>query len=108
MAKLDESTLEAVNNANFKAMAESTTVSLNLATQNAVQHQAAMNQIREVALQRFVTESNEVGSTEALALVKANTGNDLAGIMSQLGAAIASIQQSMKGAQSTPPETAKP
>jgi len=49
----------------------------------------------------------EIDPMEALAWVKGSTGNDIASTLSTLGATVAQLQQIMKGAQTTPPETGK-
>ena len=108
MAKLDESTLESVSNANYKTIGESGAFYQAQAMANHVASQNRLGILAESALGSVVKNMNEVDPAQALSLVKANTGNDLSAQLAQLGAAVAAIQQQMKGAQSTPPETAKP
>ncbi len=95
------------NPAFYNGLAANTAV---LALQNLVAHQNRVNVIAEAALSNAVSQINSAQTTpeEAVALVKATSGNDLAQQISALAAAIASIQQQMKGANTTPPETGTP
>lgn len=77
----------------------------NLAMGNAVTHQQAMNQIALAATGSIVKAMNEVDPLEAISVLKATTGNDLAAVLAALVAAINANQQGGKGAQTTPPVT---
>jgi len=78
---LDESILAAVANANFKANAE-------LATQNVLTHTNRLQILAEKALAKSLESMDTTQSTEIDA-----------------GALVAQLQQLMKGAQTTLPET---
>lgn len=117
---LEPNVVDAVTNNNFKSLGEGASFYANLAMKQAVDAEAyrtAAAQRREAAadaahaaqLQKFV----EVGVQEAVAENKVATGVDvtsqghlLANTMSQLAATLGQIQQLIKTAQSTPPETA--
>lgn len=100
-----EQTLDTINNANLKTVAEAGSHSMALAMENAVAHQGAMFQIRELALGRLAKVMTEIDPAEAVSLLKATSGNEPASQISALLAALASGQQQVKAAQSTPPPT---
>jgi len=81
--------------------------SLGLAMQNAVTNQQSLNAINQAATTVAVNKLLNMDAAEALAVVKANTGNDLASQMQALLAALNGGQQGVKSAQTTPPETGK-
>lgn len=96
---LDAGILDSVTNANFKAMAE-------MQVTNALQHQNRLNMIAESSVGQILNKMNGLDPAEAASIggvVRSDLGKEIAA----LGASIASIQQSMKGAQSTPPESAQ-
>lgn len=93
MAKLDESTLEAVNNANYKAVGESSALLQNLANANAISHQKRMDALTEVSFSESVRR-----------MQSANDELAEKGVSGSLAAAVAQIL--LKGAQTTPPVTA--
>ena len=97
MAELDEGILAGVVNSNFKTMAEMQVV-------NALGHQNRMNAIFEASIGQIVNKMNTLDPTEA-ASVAGVVSSDMAEKMGELGAAVAGIQQLMKGANTTPPET---
>lgn len=78
---LDDSILQAVANANFKSMAE-------LGVQNALGHQQRLQILAEKALAKSLESMDTTQATEIDA-----------------GALVAQLQQLMKGAQTTLPET---
>lgn len=94
---LDSGIVDSVTNANFKAMAE-------MQVTNALQHQNRMNAIFESSIGQIVNKMNLLDPTEA-ASVATVTEAGLAEAISQLGGAVAGIQQMLKGAQTTLPET---
>ena len=94
---LDAGIVDSVTNANFKAMAE-------MQVTNALQHQNRMNAIFESSIGQIVNKMNVLDPTEA-ASVATVTEAGLAEAISQLGGAVAGIQQMLKGAQTTLPET---
>ena len=78
---LNEDILQAVANANFKSNAE-------LATQNLLAHTNRLQILAEKALAKSLESMDTVQSTEMDA-----------------GALVAQLQQILKGAQTTPPQT---
>ena len=94
---LDTGIVDSVTNANFKAMAE-------MQVTNALQHQNRMNAIFESSIGQIVNKMNVLDPTEA-ASVATVTEAGLAEAISQLGGAVAGIQQMLKGANTTLPET---
>lgn len=104
---LDEGVKDAVTNSNFKNVAEAPAFYSGIAMGNAVAHQKFIDSVREAALGNIVKNLSEVDPIQAASALKVQSGNDLAQQLGQLGNLIAQLQQSMKGAQSTPPETGK-
>lgn len=94
---LDPGVVDAVTNSNFKTLAEQVAV-------NAAAHQNRLNLIAESSIGQIVNRMNALDPTEA-ASVSTVVRSDLAKAISDLGAAVAGIQQMMKGAQTTRPET---
>jgi hypothetical protein len=107
MASLDQSTLEAVNNTNYKVLGEAPAYLMGQAFSDSVDHRRRVNALAEAYLGQALKAMVEVDPSEAISQVKQLTGNDLAAQVSQLAAAVASIQQYVKAAQSTPRETGK-
>jgi len=97
MATIDESTFAAVNNANYKTVAE-------MGILNALAHQNRVNVIAESALGTMVERMNTLDVAEA-AGVSGVVSSDLAEIIGNLSGAVANAQQLMKGAGNTPPVT---
>lgn len=96
---LDPGILDSVTNSNFKTLAEQ------VAT-NAAAHQQRLQLLAESSLGRILKNLNETDVEEAQAIRTVST-SDLAGKISELSAAVASIQQMIKGAQTTLPETGR-
>jgi hypothetical protein len=94
---LDPGIIDSVTNANFKAMAE-------MQVTNALQHQNRMNAIFESSIGQIVNKMNMLDPTEAASVAKVNESG-LAQALADLGAAVGGIQQLLKGAQTTLPET---
>jgi len=94
---IDAGMMDSVTNANFKILAEA-------ATQNMVSHQNRLNMLAESSLAQMLNKLNGLDPTEAAAVTKVSESG-LAEQLASMGAAIASIQMSLKGAQSTLPET---
>lgn len=110
MATIDDSTLQAVANSNYKAVGEVAAVQLGqlLVIQTEAFRDAQISRKRldimaEASLAQQVKNLNELDPVEAMSEVKAFTGNDVASQISALGAAISGIQQLVKTAQTTPP-----
>lgn len=98
MAALDQTIVEAVGNSNFKAMAE-------MQLTNALAHQNRVNILAESSLGTILERMNTLDPTESAGVANVMSA-DLAQKIGELSGAVASAQQLMKGAQSTPPETA--
>lgn len=98
MASLDPGVVESVINSNFKTIAEQ------VAT-NTAAHQNRLNLIAESSIGQIVNKMNSLDPVEA-ASVSTVVRSDLAPAIAALGAAVASIQQYVKAAQTTPPPTA--
>ena len=94
---LNASIVDAVANSNFKAMAE-------MQLTNALAHQNRVNVLAESSLGTILERMNTLDPTEA-AGVAGVVNADLAETIGQLSSAVASAQQLMKGAQTTPPVT---
>lgn len=98
--------VESVANANLKNVAEAPAFYSGIAMGNAVSHQQAMQQITLAATGAIVKQLTEVDPAEAVAVLKATSGNEVAATLAQLLAALGSGQQATKAAQTTPPPTA--
>lgn len=94
---LDENIVQAVSNANFKAMAE-------LAVQNTLAHQNRLQILAEKSLSKSLEAMDTISVEEGLGISAAQRG-DLSKTIADLSAAVASIQQMIKGAQTTAPVT---
>jgi hypothetical protein len=109
---LDPSTLEAVNNANFKTFGEvgiqiqnQALMLMNQAYQNSIAHQKNVDALSEVALARAMKSITAVDAVQAMSDLKLLTGNDVSSQLGDLAAVVASIQQYSKTATTTPPVT---
>ncbi|HYP26388.1 MAG TPA: R body protein [Blastocatellia bacterium] len=67
---------------------------VNLAQQNAVSHQQAMNQLQITVTAKVVNLIANLSPLEAAAAVKVDTGNDVAEMIAELKAALASFSPS--------------
>lgn len=103
---VNETVVDAVAINNVKTLGEAASHSMALAMENAVSHQNRMNIIAESAVGNIVKNLTEVDPAQAVAILKATSGNEVAATIAQLAAALASNQQSVKAAQTTPPPTA--
>lgn len=100
----DQGIIDSVSNANTKTFGDGPAFYAQLAMGDAVAHQRRINAISETLLGAMGKRLVEVDVQEAAAESKLNA-SDLSTVVSQLGAAIASIQQLTKSAQTTPPVT---
>jgi len=100
-----DQTIDTLNNVNLKTVGEQAAFSTGLSMENAVSHQQAMNQIRELSMGNLAKKMTELDVMESLAVVKATSGNDVANQISALMAALAAGQSATKAAQTTPPVT---
>lgn len=94
---LDESILASVANANFKSMAE-------FSVQNLLSHQARLQILAEKALSKSLESMDTTDVPEGLGIAAAQRG-DLSKVLADLGGTVASLQQMVKTAQTTPPVT---
>lgn len=108
MAELDPGILAGVANANFKTIAEAAAVGLaqaqGIAAQNLASHQQRLNLLAESSLAQSLNRMNALDPEEAASISKVEK-SDIAKVLSELGSQIAGIQQMMKGAQTTLPQT---
>lgn len=96
---------ESVAAANLKVLGDAPAFYAGLALGNATAHQQAMQSIQQASVGNIVKRLSEVDPMEAISVLKATSGNDLAQQMAALLAALASNQQSVKAAGNTPPVT---
>ena len=94
---LDEGVLDSVSNSNFKTLGEQVAV-------NAAAHHNRLSILAESSLGQILNTLNAIDPTEAVS-IGGVVNSDLAKAISDLGGAVAGIQQMMKGAQTTPPVT---
>ena len=94
---IDEGMMDSVTNANFKIVAEA-------ATQNMVSHQNRLNMLAESSLAQMLNKLNGLDAAEAAA-IKTVDESGLAKGLADMGMAISSIQSTLKGAQTTLPQT---
>lgn len=90
---------------NLKATAGQPANLANLAYMNAVHQQAMGVELSHAVMARCIDRVLDTRIDDAVAGQKLASGNDLGQQLAQLGSVIAQIQQSMKGAQTTPPPT---
>jgi len=89
---IDQGVLDSVTNANFKTLAEQV-------SSNAASHQNRLQLIAESSLGQNLNRMNALDPEEAASISMVN------GKIGDLGAQIAAVQQLIKGAQTTLPET---
>ena len=110
MAEVDPGVLSAVINEEVKVVASSPTIALarimSMLADDAMSHQRVINGIRETAFAETVLQRSGLDVSEASAAKKVSE-SDLARTVAELASVVASIQQTMKGAQTTRPETGK-
>jgi ABC-type transporter Mla subunit MlaD len=94
---LSETIVDAVGNSNFKVMSE-------MQLTNTLNHQNRVNVIAEASLGTILERMNTLDPVEAGGVASV-LSSDLAEKIGQLSAAVASAQQLMKGANTTPQET---
>lgn len=110
----DQGLIDSVASENIKVGAGGPAYWLNTIMGAHAAHMAALQNAQLQSVQSFNAAMGRLNQTvveedptDAVSKQKILTGNDLGGTLAQLGAVIAQLQQVMKGAQSTPPETAK-
>lgn len=115
---VNETIVDTISIENLKSVAGQGAILANLATanavsnqqiaqQNATSHQQAMNALLLATVGALTNMMTSNDPTQAMSDVKI-LQSSLDQKIAELGASIASIQQLVKGAQSTPPETAIP
>ena len=73
---------------------------------NATAHQQSMQQVQLAATGAIVKKLTEIDVAEAVSILKASSGNEVASNLAQLLSALGAGQQATKSAQTTPPVTA--
>ena len=101
----NETIVDTLSISNLKTIAEAGAHSVALAFENAVSHQQAMNQIQLAAVGAIVKGMTEIDPAQAVSILKATSGNEVAATIAQLAAALGGSQQAVKAAQTTPPVT---
>ena len=94
---LDQGVVDSVTNANFKTLAE-------MQVSNLLGHQNRLQLIAESSVGQILNKMNGLDPTEAASIEKVDNSG-LARNIDQLGSAVAGLQQMLKGAQTTLPET---
>ncbi len=97
--------VESVANTNLKNVGEAPAFYSGLAMGNAVAHQQGLQLVQQAAIGSIVKKLTEIDAAEAVSVLKATSGNEVATTMTQLLAALNSGQQGVKSAQTTPPVT---
>ena len=105
MAGASENVMQGVVDANFKNIAEAGAFYAAMMTANSVAHQKAMDSITQLTFLSGARKYTEADIQEATAEKKLAEAGDIANKIAELGAAIAALQQIVKGAQTTPPVT---
>jgi hypothetical protein len=100
-----EGAAETVEFANVKTVGEMLSFAAGTAALNLTKHQANCDQITQMYLGNLANKMTSVDPTEAISNLKQLSGNDVAQQIAALSAAVASMQGSLKGAQTTPPVT---
>lgn len=102
---IDQGVLDSVVNSNMKTVGEAAAFYQAQAMGNHIQSQNRIQVLAETALAKSVEMLQNIDMSEAAATNKVATGNDIAGQMMALLAAVANGQQVTKTAQTTPPVT---
>lgn len=102
---IDQGVLDSVAGSNFKTLADGPAFFMNQLIADSLTNQRNVNSIREASLSASLHKFASYDIQEGMAVNKMSTGNDVAQQMAALGNIVASLQQSMKGAQTTIPET---
>jgi len=101
----DQGIVDSVANANIKNLGDGPAFYAGLAMSNSVSHQNRLQILAESALGQITKKATEVDITEAISILKATSGNEVASTLANLAAALSSSQQGVKAAQTTPPVT---
>jgi len=107
---LDPGIIDSVSNSNFKTVAEAAAVGLAqaqaISAQNLASHQQRLQLLAESSMGQILNRMNALDPEEAASISKVEK-SDLGKIISELGSQIAGLQQMLKGAQTTLPETGR-
>lgn len=105
---LDTGILDSVANSNFKTLAEAASVGLaqaqSISAQNLAAHQQRLQILAESSMGQILNRMNALDPEEAASISKVEK-SDLAKIIGEFGVQISALQQMLKGAQTTLPET---
>lgn len=101
---LDETVVAAVANENFKTVAGFAATQMNILLSEAVASAGRRANLADASMGQTLKVLNEIDPSEAVSVAK-ELEADLGKRMADLGAAVAGIQQLMKGAGNTPPVT---
>lgn len=104
---IDQGVLDSVAGSNFKVLSDGPAFFMNQLIADSLTNQRNVNSIREASLTAGLNRFVSYDIAEGAAISKIGTGNDVAAQMVALSNVVAGIQQSMKGAQTTLPETGK-
>lgn len=107
MALDNSSVVDSVVADNLKTIAGASSFYAAQTMQAHAAHANRLNILAEAIVSRAARSIVEDDPLEAVSAQKILSGNDLGQTLSALGSVVAQLQQVMKGAQSTPPETAK-
>jgi len=91
---------------NIKTIAEAGAFFMARGFADATAHANRLNILAETAMAQAVKGLQEVDPIEAISTLKMLSGNDVATTLAQLLTSLASGQQAVKSAQTTPPVTA--
>lgn len=110
----DQGLVDSVANENVKVGAGGPAFWLNTMMSAHTAHMTALQNAQLQSVQAFNAAMGRLNQmvveedpTDAVSKQKILSGNDLVQQLGQLGTLIAQLQQSMKGSQTTPPETGK-
>lgn len=98
---LDSSVVSGVTNANYKALAER-------ATMDMTSHHNRLQLLAESSIGQILNKMNGLDPTEAASIssvVKSDLSKDIASLQAAISSLVPVVQQAMKGAQTTLPET---
>lgn len=102
---IPETITESVGVDNVKTIAVGLPFYANLAAANAVANQQTNDILRQTLLGGVIKRATELDPAESVGILKATSGNEVAGTIAQLAAAMSSNQQYSKTAGNTPPVT---
>ena len=103
---IDQGVFDSVASSNFKVLSDGPAFFMNQLIADSLTNQRNVNSLREASIGALLKDFSNPTIEEGMAVNKMSTGNDLGQQMSALGNIVASLQQSMKGAQTTHPVSA--